>query len=125
MSARISPLYAGRKRVNAIAMALCYAATAFGLMWLALILASLLINGLPGLSPAILLENTPPPSAQGGGLANAIVGSLMLTIIGLIFVLSRHDHAERNMALLWVSFIGPALQALHMALVARTVENEE
>lgn len=83
MSARTSPLYARRKRVNTLAMVLCYAATGFGLMWLALILASLLLNGLPGLSPAIFLENTPPPNVQGGGLANAIVGSLMLTIIGV------------------------------------------
>jgi hypothetical protein len=29
------------------------------------------------------------------------------------------------MALLWISFLGPALHALHMALVARTAENEE
>lgn len=50
---------------------------------------------------------------------------LMLVLIALIFVFSRHDHAERDMALLWISFIGPALQAMHMALVARTVENEE
>ena len=83
MSLRVSPLYAGRKRTNAIAMLLCYAATAFGLMWLALILISLLVNGLPGLSPAIFLENTPPPNVQGGGLKNAIVGSLILTIMGV------------------------------------------
>ncbi|MBU3729911.1 MAG: phosphate ABC transporter permease PstA [Beijerinckiaceae bacterium] len=83
MSRTVSPLYAGRKRFNAIAMALCYAATGFGLMWLALILISLLMNGLPGLTPAIFLESTPPPNVQGGGLANAIVGSLMLTIIGV------------------------------------------
>lgn len=78
-----SPFYAARKRVNFIAMVLCYTATLFGLMWLALILISLLINGVPGLSLAVFLENTPPPNAQGGGLANAIVGSLMLTIIGV------------------------------------------
>ena len=83
MSARVSPLYAGRKRINTIAMVLCYAAPGFGLMWLTLILVSLLINGLPGLSPAIFFENTPPPNVQGGGLANAIVGSLMLTVIGV------------------------------------------
>ena len=83
MSRTTSSLFAGRKRTNAIAMMLCYAATGFGLMWLALILVSLLINGLPGLSPAIFFESTPPPNAQGGGLANAIVGSLMLTIIGV------------------------------------------
>jgi phosphate transport system permease protein len=83
MSKTANALYAGRKRTNIIAMTLCYAATIFGLMWLTLILASLLINGIPGLSPAIFLENTPPPNAQGGGLANAIVGSLILTILGV------------------------------------------
>ena len=50
---------------------------------------------------------------------------LMLALIALIFVFSRDDHAERDMALLWIAFIAPALQAMHMALVARTVENEE
>jgi hypothetical protein len=74
MSKTANALYAGRKRTNIIAMTLCYAATIFGLMWLTLILASLLINGIPGLSLAIFFENTPPPNAQGGGLANAIVG---------------------------------------------------
>lgn len=83
MSLQVSPLYAGRKRTNAIAMLLCYTATGFGLMWLGLILISLLVNGLPGLSPAIFLENTPPPNVQGGGLKNAIVGSLILTVMGV------------------------------------------
>lgn len=50
---------------------------------------------------------------------------LMLALIGVIFFFSRHDHQERDMALLWIAFLGPALQGLHMALVARTVENEE
>ncbi len=58
-------------------------------------------------------------------VAIAATPALMLTLIALIFVFSRHDHAERDMALLWISFIAPALQAMHMALVARTVENEE
>ena len=83
MSETENALYSSRKRTNFTAMALCYAATIFGLMWLALILISLLINGIPGLSLAVFLENTPPPNATGGGLANAIVGSLMLTVIGV------------------------------------------
>ena len=58
-------------------------------------------------------------------IAIAVTPLLMLTLIVVIFIFSRHDHAERNMALLWISFIGPALQAMHMALVARTAENEE
>lgn len=58
-------------------------------------------------------------------IAIAATPLLMLTLIVAIFIFSRHDHAERNLALLWISFLGPALQALHMALVARTAENGE
>ena len=77
------PFYARRKRTNFIAMAACYGATFFGLAWLVLILMTLLVNGLPGISLALFTDMTPPPNAQGGGLANAIIGSLMLTILGV------------------------------------------
>ena len=46
-------------------------------------------------------------------LAIATTPVLMLTIIGLIFVLSRHDHAERNMALLsTIAYATPLLGLL-------------
>ena len=77
------PFYNRRKRTNIFAMASCYGATFFGLAWLVLILMTLVVNGLPGISLALFTEMTPPPNAQGGGLANAIVGSLMLTIMGV------------------------------------------
>ena len=75
--------YNNRKRTNFMAMAACYGATLFGLTWLVLILMTLVVNGLPGISLALFTEMTPPPNAQGGGLANAIVGSLMLTVMGV------------------------------------------
>jgi phosphate transport system permease protein len=78
-----NPYYASRKRGNLIAMGLCYGATVFGLAWLILILVTLVSNGLAGLSLDLLTQNTPPPNSTGGGLANAIVGSLMLTLIGV------------------------------------------
>ena len=78
-----NPYYAGRKRGNLIAMGLCYGATLFGLTWLVLILVTLVTNGMAGLSLDLLTQNTPPPNSTGGGLANAIVGSLMLTLIGV------------------------------------------
>jgi phosphate transport system permease protein len=74
--------YAARRRNNAIAMALSLAATAFGLGWLALILGSLLWQGLGGLSPAVFTQMTPPPGASGG-LLNPIIGSLILTILAV------------------------------------------
>src|SRR5436190_6362467 len=73
---------AGRRRANAIAMALCLAATAFGLAWLVLILGALLYEGLGGLSLAVFTEMTPPPG-QAGGLLNPIVGSLVLTVLAI------------------------------------------
>ena len=79
----MASLYDTRKRRNGIAMGLCTAATAFGLAWLCIILATLLWNGLGGINLAVFTEMTPPPNVQGGGLLNAIMGSLVLTLIGV------------------------------------------
>ena len=62
MNAQVStPLYARRRRRNVITMGLAFAATAFGLSWLVLILGVLLWNGFAGLSLAVFTEMTPPP----------------------------------------------------------------
>ena len=76
-------LYAGRRRRNVIWSALCYAATAFGLLWLGLILGALLWNGVGGLSLDVFTKMTAPPGVRGG-LLNSIVGSLIVTAIGLV-----------------------------------------
>ena len=78
-----SPLYAGRRRRNAISMGLAFAATAFGLSWLVLILAVLLWEGVGGLSLAVFTEMTPPPGSAGG-LLNPIMGSLIMTTIAVL-----------------------------------------
>src|SRR5829696_9782850 len=78
-----SPLYAGRRRRNAIAKTLAWIATAFGLGWLVLILGILLWQGIGGLSLSVFTENTPPPGAAGG-LMNAIVGSLIITVLAVV-----------------------------------------
>lgn len=75
--------YRRRTRRNSTAMVLSVAAAAFGLGWLALILATLIINGISGLSLSIFTEMTPPPGSAGG-LANAIVGSLIMTGLALL-----------------------------------------
>ena len=78
-----SPLYAGRRRRNAIAKGLAWAATAFGLGWLVLILGILLYQGIGGLSLSVFTEMTPPPGAAGG-LLNAIIGSLIITVLAIL-----------------------------------------
>jgi phosphate transport system permease protein len=79
----ISPLYARRRRSNAIWMGLSTVAAAIGLTGLVMILVVLLWQGLSGLSPAVFTQMTPPPGSSGG-LLNAIVGSLVMTVIGVV-----------------------------------------
>jgi phosphate transport system permease protein len=76
-------LYPARKRRNAIWIALAWAATAFGLGWLVLILGALFWNGFGGLSLDVFTKMTAPPGVVGG-LLNSIVGSLIQTALGLL-----------------------------------------
>ncbi len=82
-TAASSPLYARRRRRNAITMGLSLAATGFGLSWLVLILGELLWKGISGLSFAVFTQMTPPPGAAGG-LLNPIMGSLVMTVIAVV-----------------------------------------
>jgi phosphate transport system permease protein len=83
LDATLTPRYAGRRRRNIIATTLAYAATAFGLGWLVLILGALLWKGFGGLSIAVFTEMTPPPGSAGG-LLNAIFGSVVLTFLAVL-----------------------------------------
>ena len=76
--------YTGRQRRNFIATLLSIGAAGFGLTWLFLILTVLVIKGVGGLNLAVFTEMTPPPGGTGG-LLNAIVGSLILTILAVLF----------------------------------------
>ena len=76
--------YAGRRRSNFIATVLSVGAAGFGLTWLFLILTVLVIKGVGGLNLAVFTEMTPPPGGTGG-LLNAIVGSLILTVLAVLF----------------------------------------
>jgi phosphate transport system permease protein len=73
-------VYARRRLVNAVVMGLSVAATAFGLLWLVLVLWTLVSNGIAAITPALFAQMTPPPGSSGG-LLNAIFGSLVMTVI--------------------------------------------
>jgi phosphate transport system permease protein len=76
------PMHRRRKIVNVIALALSLTAMAFGLFWLIWILFETVRLGLGGIALATFLQSTPPPNVEGGGLANAIVGSAIMVLLG-------------------------------------------
>lgn len=78
-----NPVYARRRRVNAAMMGLASLALAFGLFWLVWIIATLLWEGASALRPSLFLQPTPPPGGDGG-LANAILGSVMMAGVGTL-----------------------------------------
>lgn len=76
-------LYRGRKRANVSFLVLSTLAAGFGLIWLFLILYSLFYNGFSGISLKVFTEATPAPG-EDGGLANAIVGSLVMSSMAVL-----------------------------------------
>jgi phosphate transport system permease protein len=79
----INPVYRRRRRRNSIMMGLASVALAFGLFWLVWIIGVLLWEGAGALRASIFLQMTPPPGGNGG-LANAIVGSLLMAGAGTL-----------------------------------------
>lgn len=76
-------VYARRKRMNYVALALSMLAMAIGLFWLIWILFETVRLGVSGLSWAVLSEMTPAPN-EPGGLANAIYGSFLMVALATL-----------------------------------------
>lgn len=75
--------YRARRIYSRFFLALCILATIFGLSWLVLILGDLVFQGFSSLNAKAVFQMTPPPGSSGG-LANAIVGSLIMTGLAVI-----------------------------------------
>ena len=73
-------IYRRRKRINRIGLTLSMAAMALGLVVLLWILVVLFKNGFSAIDWAMFTQSTPAPGSEGGGLANAIVGSLLMVL---------------------------------------------
>jgi len=81
-SAPANPVVARRRRLNRIVGTLSIMATFAGLFLLAWILSDLVYKGFSTLSLSLFTLDTPPPGSAGG-LANAIIGSLLITAVGI------------------------------------------
>lgn len=72
-----------RKFRHGLGMLMSVCAMAFGIAFLVWILYTLVVNGVGALNWALFSETTPPPGEDGGGLWNAIVGTVLMV--------GRHD----------------------------------
>jgi len=97
-------LFAKRKRANKIGLTLSMGAMLLGMVFLFWILGVLLFKGLSAIDLNLFIHSTPAPGSEGGGLANAIVGSLMIvasctlisTPIGVLAGLYLSEYGERS-----------------------------
>jgi len=73
--------YMKRKAVNTLALAAAVFSAAFGIVFLFWILKDVLLLGLPAINLSFFTELPAPPGTEGGGLANAILGTFSITVI--------------------------------------------
>jgi phosphate transport system permease protein len=73
-----------RRAKDRMLRVLAAAATAISVFVLFWILGMLLVKGFQGFSVELFTRITPGPGTQGGGLLNAIVGSIILTTLGIV-----------------------------------------
>ena len=71
-------IFSKRKRANTIGLTLSMGAMLLGMVFLFWILSVLLYKGFSAIDLNLFIHSTPAPGSEGGGLANAIVGSLLL-----------------------------------------------
>lgn len=97
-------VFAKRKRANKIGLVLSTAAMVLGMVFLLWILFVLFSKGFSSIGLNVFTQSTPAPGSDGGGLANAIVGSLMLvasctllsTPIGVLAGLYLSEYGDRS-----------------------------
>ena len=97
-------IFAKRKRTNKIGLALSMSAMVLGMFFLSWILGILLFKGFSSIDLSLFTASTPAPGSEGGGLANAIVGSLMLvgcctlisTPIGVLAGIYLSEYGDRS-----------------------------
>ncbi len=72
-----------RKIEGYIALSLSGLAAMVGLFWLVFILADVLIHGFHAIRPSLFLNDPAPAGETGGGLRNAFVGQLLITVFAV------------------------------------------
>ena len=99
-----TPVYRRRILVHRIGISLSFLAMLIGIFFLLWILVTLFVKGFNSLNFGMLTQMTPPPGDEGGGLLNAITGSVLMvgvatlicTPIGILAGLYLAEFGENN-----------------------------
>jgi phosphate transport system permease protein len=73
-----------RKLEGIIALTLSTLAAFVGLFWLVFILGDVLFHGIKALTPDLFLQDPVPAGVKGGGLRNAFIGQLLITLFATL-----------------------------------------
>ena len=97
-------IYNSRKRSNFIGLSLSMVAMTLGMVVLTWILFVLVSKGFSAFNSNFLFNSTPAAGSAGGGLANAIVGSLMIVVsctlistpVGILAGIYLSEYGDRS-----------------------------
>lgn len=97
-------IYRSRKIKSNIGIFLSMTAMAIGIVFLLWILSILMFKGFSALNLGMFTQSTPAPGSDGGGLMNAIVGSLMIvgsctlisTPVGVMAGIYLSEYGDRS-----------------------------
>jgi phosphate transport system permease protein len=104
MSQPVNAVYRKRLLAHRVGIFLSVAAMSVGIVFLLWILSTLVIKGFGALSVSMFTQTTPAPGSEGGGLMNAIVGSVMIvglstaisTPVGILAGIYLAEYGEEN-----------------------------
>lgn len=114
-------LYMQRRIKNVAAQLLAILATLFGLFWLGWIMWTTLSKGISSLNLALFTQMTPPPG-DSGGMANAFMGSVIMSLLGVVIgapigVLAGTFLAEYSRST-WASRLGETVRFVNDILLS-------
>lgn len=120
-----------RRLKNNIALFISILMMLFGLFWLCWILITTVSHGLHGISVQTFTKMTPPPNTEGGGLANALIGSGLLiswamflgTLLGVLAGIYLAEYGKTSWLAKVIRFVNDVLLSTPSIIIGLFVYN--
>ena len=104
MNTVVNPVYRKRLWRHRLGLAFSFVAMGTGLLFLSWILLTLVFKGITAVDWNMFTQSTPAPGTEGGGLANAIVGSILMvgfstlisTPVGIMAGIYLAEYGDRS-----------------------------